>query len=30
MNTAGEPFTLDGVVFTSRADALRWLAAHDE
>ena len=30
MNPPGETLTLDGVVFTSRAEALRWLTAHDE
>jgi hypothetical protein len=30
MNHPGETFPMDGVVFTSRAAALRWLTAHDD
>lgn len=30
LNPPGETFTPDGVVFTSRADALHWLTAHDD
>ena len=30
MNPPAETLAPDGVVFTSRADALRWLTAHDD
>ena len=30
MNPPGETLMLDGVAFTSRAEAIRWLTAHDE